>query len=110
MEVYAQRFDGPGGKWQISTDGGSQPVWGPDGSELFYLGSDRNLTRVEIEADETLKVGLPEPLFESLAHPAIVRNHYLSDDGERFLVLRSMSRETIFPTTVVLNWDTTLRY
>jgi hypothetical protein len=26
-EVYVQPFPGPGGKWQISTDGGTVPVW-----------------------------------------------------------------------------------
>ena len=67
------------------------------------------MTRVEIEAGESLQVGLPEPLFDALIHPTIMRNHYVSDDGRRFLMVRSMSRETIFPATVVLNWDATPR-
>jgi Tol biopolymer transport system component len=109
IEVYARQFEGPGGKWQISTDGGSQPVWGPDGTELYYVGSDRKLTRVEIETGESLQVGLPEPLFDSMFHPTIMRNHYVSDRGKRFLMVRTTGRETIFPATVVLNWDATLR-
>lgn len=31
------------GKWQISTNGGSAPVWAHNGQELFYVDSDRNL-------------------------------------------------------------------
>ena len=38
LEVYVQRFPGLGGKVTISTDGGSQPLWSPDGRELFYRG------------------------------------------------------------------------
>ena len=38
-----------------------------------------------------------------------MRNHYVSNAGRRFLMVRSMSRETIYPATVVLNWDATLR-
>ena len=33
---YVQPYPGPGGKWQISTDGGTEPVWNPNGRELFY--------------------------------------------------------------------------
>ena len=35
-EVYVQPFPGPGGKWQISTEGGTEPAWNRNGKELFY--------------------------------------------------------------------------
>jgi serine/threonine-protein kinase len=36
-EVYVRPFPGPGGgRWQISTAGGSYPIWSRSGSELFY--------------------------------------------------------------------------
>jgi Tol biopolymer transport system component len=35
-EIYVQPYPGPGGKMQISTDGGTEPVWNPNGRELFY--------------------------------------------------------------------------
>ncbi|MSO21542.1 MAG: hypothetical protein EXQ56_14030, partial [Acidobacteria bacterium] len=35
-EIYVQPYPGPGGKWQISTDGGQEPVWNLKGGELFY--------------------------------------------------------------------------
>src|SRR5262249_38940792 len=37
-EVYVQPFPGPGAKFQISTDGGANPLWRRDGKELFFLG------------------------------------------------------------------------
>ena len=36
FEIYVQPYPGPGGKWQISTEGGTEPVWNPNGRELFY--------------------------------------------------------------------------
>jgi len=41
-EIYVRPFPGPGGKWQISTGGGSQPAWGKNGKELFYLAATRD--------------------------------------------------------------------
>src|SRR5256885_14544622 len=35
-EVYVQPFPGPGGKWQISTEGGAEPLWNHNSRELFY--------------------------------------------------------------------------
>jgi Tol biopolymer transport system component/tRNA A-37 threonylcarbamoyl transferase component Bud32 len=40
-EVYVQPYPGPGGKWQISTEGGMEPVWNPNGRELFYRSGDK---------------------------------------------------------------------
>jgi serine/threonine-protein kinase len=31
LEVYVRPYPGPGGKWQISTEGGGEPVWNPKG-------------------------------------------------------------------------------
>jgi Tol biopolymer transport system component len=36
-EVYVSPFSRPGGKWQISTNGGIKPRWRRDGKEIFYL-------------------------------------------------------------------------
>ncbi len=35
-EIYVRPFPGPGGKWQISTNGGSRALWSKHGRELFY--------------------------------------------------------------------------
>ena len=40
-EIYVQPYPGPGGKWQISTEGGTEPVWNPNGRELFYRSGDK---------------------------------------------------------------------
>jgi serine/threonine-protein kinase len=50
-EVYVRPFPGPGGKWQISTDGGGQPRWSRDGSEIFYVSPDDRLMVVPVRAE-----------------------------------------------------------
>jgi Tol biopolymer transport system component len=40
-EVYVQTFPGPGGKWQVSTEGGYGAVWAKNERELFYRNGNR---------------------------------------------------------------------
>ena len=61
--VYVQPFPGAGGKYQVSRDGGSHPVWRADGKELFYLGADGTLMAVPIDATRQFDAGVPQALF-----------------------------------------------
>ena len=62
-EIYVQPFPGPGGKWQISTDGGIEPAWNPNGRELFYRIGDRMMA-VPITTTPAFCTGRPTMLFE----------------------------------------------
>jgi serine/threonine-protein kinase len=42
-QVYVRPFPGPGGRWQISTEGGRFPRWARGGRELFFAGLDRRI-------------------------------------------------------------------
>jgi serine/threonine-protein kinase len=48
FEVYVRPFPGPGGRWQISTNGGLWPTWSPKGKELFY--EEANSNRIMVAA------------------------------------------------------------
>jgi len=86
-EIYVQAFPGPGGKWQVSTGGGSLPVWRPDGKELFYLGSD-NLMAVPVETAGGFRHDTPVALFKADINDTQDGASYdVSPDGKRFLVL-----------------------
>jgi len=105
MEIYVTQFPGPGGKWQVSTNGGTEPRWSADGTEIFYLDAAQDLVTVPVTTSPTFKAGLPEKLFEARLFPYVGRNRYLvTDDGQRFLTLSPISGESVRPISVVLNW------
>ena len=105
FEVYVTQFPGPGGRWQVSTNGGTEPRWSADGSEIFYLDASQNLVTVPVTTGDTFKAGLPEALFNAGLFPLVIRNRYaVTEDGERFLMLSPISGESIRPISVVLNW------
>ena len=104
-EVYVQTFPGKGGKWQVSTAGGSDAHWRADGKELFYRAADQKLMAVDIQAGSGFQAGIPRALFTARVQPGVSRNKYVpSADGQRFLFVAPLGREAIVPTTVVLNW------
>jgi serine/threonine protein kinase/Tol biopolymer transport system component len=106
-EIYVQPYPGPGGKWQISTEGGKEPVWNPNGRELFYRTGDKMMA-VEITTQPSFSVGKPRMLFEGRYRPTPVTspNYDVSRDGQRFLMLKPVEQEQAAPTqiNVVLNW------
>jgi Tol biopolymer transport system component len=106
-EIYVQPYPGPGGKWQISTEGGTEPVWNPNGRELFYRSSDKMMA-VDIATQSGFAAGTPRILFEGRYEPAPfpVANYDVSRDGQRFLVLKLSEEAQSAPTqiNVVLNW------
>jgi Tol biopolymer transport system component len=104
-EIYVRQFPGPGGQWQVSTNGGVEPIWSADGSEIFYLDGSRDLVSVPVTMGATFEAGLPQKLFDPEVFGTIQRSRFaVTRDGQRFLVLTSMSGEAIRPATVVLNW------
>jgi Tol biopolymer transport system component len=61
-EVYVVPFHGAG-KWQVSTSGGTYPIWRKDGKELFFLSLSWVVTAVPIGVDGgPLKLGASERL------------------------------------------------
>ena len=64
FEIYVVPFPGPGGKYQISTNGGYQPRWRRDGKELFYVTRDGQLMSAPVTVRENIiEVGRVQKLF-----------------------------------------------
>jgi len=114
-EIYLRPFPVPGATTQISTAGGSQPRWGPDGRELFYVAPDAKLMAVPLlmKADRpTLEPGAQMPLFTTrLATGANVsvgglskQQYSIAPDG-RFLMNVAVEETTAQSITVALNWE-----
>jgi serine/threonine-protein kinase len=90
-EIYVSPFpDASASKWQVSTDGGTEPVWSRDGRELFYRNANDDLVAVEIAASSTFAIGRKRVLFSALPYHADANhaNYDVHPDGERFLMLR----------------------
>jgi serine/threonine protein kinase/Tol biopolymer transport system component len=113
-EIYVQSFtaDGHAGseRVRISTNGGSQPRFRPDGRELFYLADDGRLMAVPITAQgATFEHGEPKALFKTRTFPPIVEVRYEYDvtrDGQRFLMgtILDGPRATPPAPTILINW------
>jgi len=88
-EVYVQRVDAAGEAVRVSTDGGGEPVFGPDGHELFYR-STSQLFVAELAFEPELAVTSRRPLFDvsDIATGYPHANYDLSPDGHTFVMVR----------------------
>ena len=87
-------------------NGGWDPRWSADGTELFFLSLEEKLMVVSIKTDRNLSPGLPQELFDvsvPAAESPFGGNYVVSADGERFLVNTLNPRAASSPITVVLN-------
>jgi serine/threonine-protein kinase len=103
-EVYVRPFPGGGGRWQISTEGGTEPLWAPNGREIYYRSGADELTAASVGTVPTFSVGARRRLFATTAYVGNpdFRTYHVSPDGRRFLFMKRLSgaRELV----VVLNW------
>ena len=108
VQIYIQPFPGSGSPQQVTTAGGTQPRWRPDGKELFYVGLDGRLMAVAIAvgADRQLEPGTPVALFRAqLASGAGINSsgggtraqYAVASDG-RFLINRTVGEATASPS------------
>jgi serine/threonine-protein kinase len=114
FEVKVRPLTGSGTVVQVSSDGGWEPVWSPDGSTLYYRNiNGTKMMAVSIGPGPLLRVGTPRVLFENarlVAGWAWGRNYDISPDGKRFLMITSSS-PPIWPSEyhVILNWAQELK-
>jgi Tol biopolymer transport system component len=98
-EIYVQPFSGPVGRWQISTDGGNQPAWSGNGTELFYRNGDRIMT-VPVTSGASFVAGTPRMLFQGTYDPLFA----VARDGQRFLMIKGDPQASPRTLNVVLDW------
>jgi len=111
-EIYVRPFPRVNdGRWQVSTNGGTKPVWARNGRELFYLDAENALTAVPVQTSTTaFAAGHPRKMFATTyawllsynAHP-----YDVSPDNQRFLMIQETATDrNVAPggMVVVLNW------
>jgi Tol biopolymer transport system component len=110
FEVYVRPYPDAyaGGRWQVSAAGGRQPLWSPNGHELFYRDFSGALMSIPIAAGSTFAPGRPARLLEGGRYigggaSGSGRTYDVSPDGSRFLMIRDDNQQT-GSLVVVLNW------
>ena len=114
-EIYAMAYPGPGPKIQISTDGGTDPVWRRSGRELYYRNGDM-MMMVSITTQPGLTVSKPSVLWKGhylagvgsscgMAGPTSA-NYDVAASGERFIMIQDKSQDAMCKLLhVARNWS-----
>ena len=102
-EVYVGPVSGTG-KWQISTDDGTEPLWSHDGTELFYW-SGNKMYVAKVSAGDAFQHETPTELLEGVYSRTTTRHqtYDVSDDG-RFLMVKQEPASPPIQLDIVLNW------
>ena len=86
-EVWIEPFPQTGARHQVTRDGGSHPMWRPDGAAL-YFDRDNQLFQLTVNAKDMAAINTPTPLpIKGFAQAEYRRQFDLMPDGRRFLVL-----------------------
>ena len=102
-EIYVKAYPASGGIKQVSTVGGTEPVWARNGKELFYRNGDKMMV-VAVETTPTFKAGSPRQLFErSFFREGLPSNYDVSPDGRRFVMIQ-VAGTSATQLNVILNW------
>ena len=93
MEVYVQPYPPTGAKYQVTTTGGTTPLWSPDGKQLFYLANDsRQLIAVDVQTQTTFVPGKSTSLpIQGIVNPG-PRPYDVTPDGKYFVVMYPKSQ------------------
>ena len=116
-EIYVRPYPNVAtGQWQVSTNGGSRPLWAHNGRELFYLAPDGALMRVVLEAAIRWAAGVPTRLFagpylDGDANALNGRTYDVSLDDRRFLMIKDQdTRAATGPSLIVVeHWTEELK-
>ncbi|MBL7961791.1 PD40 domain-containing protein [bacterium] len=107
-EVYVRPFPGPGGKWQVSTDGGVLPRWPRYGKELYYLSRNTIMAATLTLQATSITVASIRPVFK--IRPITTGTIYdVTTDGKQFVINTRIDPTDTPPITMVINWGQELR-
>ena len=110
FEVYVRPYpDTDQARWQVSVDGGRQPLWSRDGRELFYRDFSGAIMSVPVVLTPNFSGGQPVKTLDGSGYQGggqflSARTYDLSLDGGRFLMLKPVRSGATSSLVVVLNW------
>ena len=107
-EVYVTQLSNPARARRVSVEGGSEPVWGSGGRELFYR-QGTTMMAVTIDAAGQVQSG-PGALFDAdfVRGTLDTANYDVMPDG-RFVMVQRSSQSAEPTLHVLINWLGTLK-
>jgi serine/threonine protein kinase/Tol biopolymer transport system component len=108
FEIYVRPFPNvEAGRWQVSTNGGTAPVWARSGAELFFSGADGTIQGVRVDRSPTWRSSTPTTVVQGsyyLPGPGTVpaRTFDVSPDGKRFLMIKDSGSEAPSPPALII--------
>ena len=110
FEIYVRPFPNVNsGHWQVSTNGGTRPIWARSGQELIYVSPTGALMQVEVARGPSWVATTPTLVVKegSCTIPSWWGKSYdVSSDGQRFLMIKENTSTVADGSQliVVLNW------
>ncbi len=97
------------GHWQVSTGGGSRPLWARSGQELLFLSPTGELMRVGVERSATWAASTPTKVLDPGDYYSGVgdysgRTYDISPDGQRLLRIKEAggADQTAAPASLIV--------
>lgn len=114
-EVYVRPFPEAGAsRWQVSKEGGREPLWAHSGREIFYQNGDAAMVASRVTTAPTFRVDGEDLLFamgDDYRREDVHRAYDVTQDDKRFVMLRIVEREQAEARSdliLVENWFTEL--
>lgn len=111
FEVYVRPFPQvDAGKWQVSAEGGSRPIWARKGGELFYRTTQGAVMAVTVDTSGArFRAGQPAKVvgdgYFGASESYAGRTYDVTADGSRFLMIKDDHTSGSTPHIVLVqNW------
>ena len=89
FEVYVRPFPNvSAARWQISRNGGSEPMWSPSGRELYYRSGSGELMEVQVDGGNGFSVKTQRALLGERILVVDQRARVLDQSGREVLLFR----------------------
>jgi dipeptidyl aminopeptidase/acylaminoacyl peptidase len=104
-DIMVRTYPDQTGQWQVSVNGGTNPVWSPNGDGLYYRDFTGTIARVAIRKTPAVTLGTPQPVQRPADLLARV-GFDISADGRRLLMVREArpDEQRAASLAVVQNW------
>ncbi|MBI3470973.1 MAG: serine/threonine-protein kinase [Candidatus Solibacter usitatus] len=117
-QVFVAQFPEGSVRRQISTSGGTEPLWASNGKEIFYRkpkgdGDVMEVMAVDVVTQPSFGAGSPHLLFERKYQPAtglLAATYAVTPDGQHFILLKPAIGEPVRQIQVVLHWFEDLKH